>query len=360
MRSIEICAGAGGQALGLEGAGFAHAALVELDPAACATLKANRPGWNVVEGDVKGFSASGLGEVDLLAGGVPCPPFSVAGRRLGADDGRDLFPEALRLAQECSPKAVMIENVEGLFAPRFDGYRAGVERRLKKMGYVPFWGKTDACLFGVPQHRVRTVLVALRPGYAGGFVWPEGDGGPPVTVGEALGREMAAGGWAGAAAGAGAADAPAPTLVGGSRLHGGPDLGPTRAREAWARLGVDGRTLAEAPPGKDHTGMPRLTPAMAAIVQGFPAGWAFSGRKTAAYRQIGNAFPPPVARAFGLAIAAALRPGAGGEEAAGGKAGGDADGAGAAKSAGDAKSAGTPLKPRAGAAGTGRRQGPAC
>ena len=116
LKSIEICAGAGGQALGLEQAGFDHVALVEIEPPACATLRLNRPSWNVIEGDVHEFSASEYrGEVDLLAGGVPCPPFSVAGKQLGAEDERDLFPEALRLISECDPRAVMIENVKGIF-----------------------------------------------------------------------------------------------------------------------------------------------------------------------------------------------------------------------------------------------------
>ena len=94
MRSIEICAGAGGQALGLEQAGFEHVALIEIDKHACATLRKNRPGWHVIEDDVKNFSAIEYHGVDLLAGGVPCPPFSIAGKQLGNDDERDLFPEA--------------------------------------------------------------------------------------------------------------------------------------------------------------------------------------------------------------------------------------------------------------------------
>lgn len=99
--SIEICAGAGGQAIGLERAGFIHLALVEIEPRACETLRINRPHWNVIgppdhDGDVRNFSAAPFrGKVDLLAGGVPCPPFSVAGKQLGHLDERDLFPEAL-------------------------------------------------------------------------------------------------------------------------------------------------------------------------------------------------------------------------------------------------------------------------
>jgi len=86
MTSVEICAGAGGQSLGLERAGFEHDALVEIDDACCATLRTNRPQWNVLHGDVTRFDGRPYPGVDLLAGGVPCPPFSVAGKQLGAKD----------------------------------------------------------------------------------------------------------------------------------------------------------------------------------------------------------------------------------------------------------------------------------
>ena len=100
----------------------------------------------------------------------------------------------------------------------------------------------------------------------------------------------------------------APTIVGGSKKHGGPDLGPTRARAAWAAMGVNGLGIADEVPGPDFPvdRPPKLTVAMVARLQGFPDDWTITGRKTAAYRQVGNAFPPPVARALGTAIAAAL------------------------------------------------------
>jgi DNA (cytosine-5)-methyltransferase 1 len=98
----------------------------------------------------------------------------------------------------------------------------------------------------------------------------------------------------------------APTIVGGSKKHGGPDLGPTRAREKWRQMGVNGGSIAETAPEPDFVGLPRLTTRMVARLQGFPDDWHFTGKKTAAYRQIGNAFPPPVARALGQAIASAL------------------------------------------------------
>lgn len=308
LKSIEICAGAGGQALGLEQAGFDHTALVEIEKPACETLRANRPEWNVIEGDVHEFSAAPFkGTIDLLAGGVPCPPFSVAGKQLGSDDERDLFPEALRLVRECDPRAVMIENVRGIFYPKFSEYREMILGELHKMGYKTWWQLVQASDYGVSQLRPRAILVGIKEPWASHFTWPQPNQESAPTVGELLHDEMAANGWNGADAWAENADKIAPTLVGGSKKHGGADLGPTRAKKAWAELGVDGRGIVDQPPTEDFDGeMPRLTVKMAALVQGFPKDWDFFGRKTAAYRQVGNAFPPPVAKAVGTAIKEAL------------------------------------------------------
>jgi DNA (cytosine-5)-methyltransferase 1 len=306
MRSIEICAGAGGQALGLEQAGFEHIALVEIEPMACATLLKNRPHWNVIEGDVKSFSAKSYAGIDLLAGGVPCPPFSVAGKQLGHEDERDLFPEALRLVNECGTKAVMLENVRGLFDPKFDSYRENIKQQLENMGYKCFWKLIQANHYGIPQQRPRTILVALKERYAEFFIWPIGVLAPPPTVGQILYNEMAKNGWKGAKQWAEHANGIAPAIVGGSKKHGGADLGPTRARIAWEKLGVDGRGVADEPPQENFVGSPKLTVNMAALIQGFPAEWEFAGKKTPAYRQIGNAFPPPVAKAVGSAVLKAL------------------------------------------------------
>lgn len=309
LTCLEICAGAGGQSLGLEYADFSHVAAVEIDPDACETLRLNRQhAWKVVEMDVHQFDGRPYRGVDLLAGGVPCPPFSVAGKQLGADDERDLFPQALRLVRQCEPTAVMLENVRGLSTARFAGYREQVLGELHDLGYSADWQVLNACEFGVPQLRPRFILVAMKPDAYAHFEWPSAVGTPP-TVGEALHDLMAADGWKGAGAWASRANGIGPTLVGGSRKHGGPDLGPTRAREDWRKLGVDGKVLAEAPPGADAPAdhMPRLTLPMAAAIQGFPPDWRFYGRKTAAYRQIGNAFPPPVARAVGIRIRLAIQ-----------------------------------------------------
>ncbi len=320
LAALELCAGAGGQALGLERAGFRHVALVENDHHACETLRAVRRWKHVVrETDLQDFRAVRYSGVDLVAGGVPCPPFSRAGRRLGKQDERDLFPEALRVVAECLPRAVMIENVRNLLRPEFADYRTSVLGELDRLGYVADWQLLESCNFDVPQLRPRAVLVAFRGDLnvtfradvepvhgVTQFIWPT----PRrtlKTVGTVLRNEMKRNGWEGAAEWASRADDIAPTLVGGSKKHGGADLGPTQAKKQWRdRLGVDALGLADEPPGPGFVGRPRLTVPMAALLQGFPASWPFQGGKTAAYRQVGNAFPPPVAEAVGRAIIRAL------------------------------------------------------
>ena len=312
LTSVELCAGAGGQALGLELAGYEHLACVEYDEQACRTLRANRPEWNVVEDDLRAVvrrrELVDFAECDLLAGGVPCPPFSIASRQLGADDERDLFPAILDLAAQLGPRAILVENVRGLLSTKFRAYRAYIRRRLVALGYERLWWDiAQASDYGVPQLRPRALLVALRDDVEGTFAWPEPVVGR-VTVGETLVDLMGEEGWPYAEAWAQRANRIAPTLVGGSKKHGGPDLGPSRAKAEWATMGCDGSGLADQAPGPDFPAdhRPKLTVRMAARLQGFGDEWVISGGKTAQYRQIGNAFPPPVARGVGEAIAAAL------------------------------------------------------
>ncbi|MEU1492632.1 DNA (cytosine-5-)-methyltransferase [Streptomyces sp. NPDC005776] len=388
LTSIEICAGAGGQAIGLHGAGFKHLALVEIDSYASETLRGNiasleewsweREYCDVISGDVNDFSPipSGgdresdvkkaqkflgkplaRGDLSLLAGGVPCPPFSHAGKQLGKDDERDLFPRILELAEELLPKAVMIENVRGIKDAKFEEYRTyiqvrleggrarhpatGIEEDFEGLGYeICEWEVLEASDFGVPQLRPRAVLVAIRKDVLGDlkFVWPTATG-SPKSVFRALENSMdiryapylksggdvarlakeRLGRWKEKAQKAEVRKdfGVAPTLVGGSKKHGGADLGPSRAKAAWALLGVSGVGVANShdesvkknSQDRDlfREAGPMLTVEQAAIIQGFPSNWKFSGGKTAQYRQVGNAFPPPVAAAVGKAIADVLR-----------------------------------------------------
>jgi DNA (cytosine-5)-methyltransferase 1 len=320
LKVVEICAGAGGQSLGLHRAGFAHELALELDESAADTLRHNLTRVQGGEPDVKVgdvadpdlWTPEDYNGIDLLAGGVPCPPFSIAGKQLGSSDERDLFAWAVELAGRMRPRALMLENVRGLSTPRFSGYRQAVADRLAELGYWSEWRLLHASDFGVPQLRPRFVLVAMAEEHARHFVWPEPDANR-VTVGDVLRDLMAEDGWRYADKWAAVANRVAPTIVGGSKKHGGADLGPTRAKLAWAELMVDGKGIADGPPnGRDpsfRTKLPRLTNGMVARVQGWGKPgyeWEFLGRKTSVYRQIGNAFPPPVAEALGTSIADAL------------------------------------------------------
>ncbi|MEU2558898.1 DNA (cytosine-5-)-methyltransferase [Streptomyces longispororuber] len=378
--SVEICAGAGGQAIGLHQAGFRHLALVEIDRYAADTLAKNieahgiwawerdycdvLPPMDVNDFDpakhlVKSSEIYTEEGLDLLAGGVPCPPFSHAGKQLGRDDERDLFPRMLQLVEQLNPRAVMIENVRGIMDPKFADYREwiaarlqggtyrevdGQEARDEGLGYtVCNWGVLEASNFGVPQLRPRAILVAIRNDVLEDvkYEWPTATHEEPVSVAESLKASMrkryepyfdgehaerarsAYARWLKQAKdrdaelrGKGSAGI-APTLVGGSKKHGGADLGPSRAKAAWKQLGISGLGVAndaetmkkKKSEDRDLFGAdgPMLTVEQAAIIQGFPPGWEFSGGKTAQYRQVGNAFPPPVARAVGKSILDVLK-----------------------------------------------------
>ncbi|MEO5720958.1 MAG: DNA cytosine methyltransferase [Chthoniobacterales bacterium] len=304
---LELCAGGGGQTIGLEDAGFECVAAVEIEPIACETLKSNRPMLQVLNEDIRHFDGDRFAETDVVTAGVPCPPFSVAGKQLGKEDDRDLFPEVLRIIAKVRPKAVMLENVPGFASAKFSVYRNELLQTLRKLGFEVGFGVLNASHFGVPQLRPRFVLVGVRKPFAESFSWPI-DRSTPLTVGECLQDLMAENGWPGAEAWARRANNIAPTVVGGSKKHGGPDLGPTRAKLRWRELGVDGLGIADAAPSAEFPehASPKLTVRMVARLQGFPDRWMFAGRKTAAYRQVGNAFPPPVAAAVGAAIRHAL------------------------------------------------------
>lgn len=305
---LEICAGAGGQALGLDAAGFHHLGLVEIDKDAASTLRVNRPQWPVIEGDLRGLDLDAYEGIDLLAGGVPCQPYSPAGERQGADDERDLFPEALQLVRRLRPRALMLENVKGLLQAPNSVHRLRILADLADLGYDSEWRVLEGVKFGLPQNRHRAILVAFQPGFMHRFRWPEPLKAKAPTVGEALRDLMAAGGWPHVDEWVKRANGYAPTLIGGSQKKMGIDLAQQKSRESWLKIGVNpnGRTTAAPGPDTPADHIPKLTLAMMARIQDFPDEWKFQGSDLQAFHQIANAFPPRMAQAVGASIMRAL------------------------------------------------------
>ncbi|MFJ5639287.1 DUF6339 family protein [Streptomyces sp. NPDC093223] len=313
LTSFEICAGAGGQALGLERAGFDPVLLIDSKADACFSVDLNRPAWDVVCMDVVQFNPStrpDLIEVDLISGGLPRVKSSATVGRTEDTEERRVLRAAINLAGKIRPKTVLLENVPDLVDdPEFAADRAWMEYELQKNGFRTSWKILNAADFGVPQNRRSGFLVALRDPYFEHFSWPQPNETPPPTVGEVLGRSMSAGGWPGSDRWIRSAHRIAPALVGGSDRRGGADLGPTGSKKAWATVGVNGNSLGDEPPGPDFPldELPKLTVEQAAKIQAFPDDWKFFGGKTSRYRQVGHAMPPPLAAALGRALASALR-----------------------------------------------------
>lgn len=314
--SLELGVGVGGQALGLERAGFDPVIVIDDDPHACETLRANRPRWNVLKKDFKEFVGADceLATVDLLSGGVPSSPYSIAGKQEGAKDKRDLLVAAIYLAIELQPRAILLETTPSLLSPKFTQVRDEVEAELKHLGYSWEWNVLDAQHFGVPQTRRSCLLVAMRPDDFERFTWPTPTHDTAATVGQALRDSMASKGWRYADAWAAMADRVAPTIVGGSKKHGGADLGPTRTKRQWEELAVNAHALGDDVPDKDFVldprlgrhGLPKLTVEQVMRLQGLPDDLIVTGGKTARYKQVAQAFPPPLAEAVGRRIASAL------------------------------------------------------
>jgi len=309
---LEICSGAGAQALGLEQAGFDPVMLIDSKADACGTIARNRPNWQVRCEDVIDFDPAdhpSTYDVDLLSGGLPRIRSAAAVRRAEDENERRLLKAAVWLLTAVRPRALLLENLPDLVEKdEFADDRSWIEEELTHAGYRPYWQVLNAVDHGVPQNRRSGFLVAVADDCRTDFVWPEPTSGVAVTVGETLGASMATHGWPGAERWAERADRPAPALVGGSDRRGGPDLGPTGSKRAWASLGIDGNGIADDYPSVDFPfdGLPRLNVRQAATIQAIPEDWIIHGRKTSAYRQIGHAMPPPLATAVGRAVANAL------------------------------------------------------
>ncbi|MGW6944135.1 DNA cytosine methyltransferase [Streptomyces xanthophaeus] len=340
LTSLEICAGAGGMALGLEAAGFEPVALVEKDARTCGTLSGNRPHWNVVQVPLEEFEPGDhaqVYDVDLLSAGMPRIKSAATVNRPEDVEERQLFRCALYLVGPVQPRAVLFDNVpEMVQGDAFSEEREEIREELEHLGYRLHWRVLNAKDFGVPQDREHGLMVAMKEEFADGFTWPD-----PVVqvpaVGDVLHASMHARGWAHADTWRDHARRVAPTIVGGSDRRGGADLGLSGSKAIWRTIGINGGTVANADAqedlkaqdkpsvhwdlsgkgwglGAEPQDMPALTVAQAALVQGFPGTWRIHGLKTHAYRQVGHAVPPPLAAAVGRRIARALR-GAGGSDA---------------------------------------------
>ncbi|MBF6329228.1 DNA cytosine methyltransferase [Nocardia transvalensis] len=320
LRSLDVCAGGGGLALGLEQAGFHPVLLVEQLTEACNTLRRNRPGWKVIQADLHDFDPDEhrtTWDVDLLSAGLPRVQASAAvSRTRGSDIELDLLKVTTWLVHGVQPRALLIENVANIVTKdTYRPIRTFIREELDNLGYESKWFIVNAADFGVPQDRKLGILVAFKGHELARFQLPQPiTSDQRITVGEALCESMKSRGWLGADRWATRANEVAPTLVGGSMDRGGADLGPTGTKRAWARMGVNASSLADDVPAADfhwdpdvgREGMVKLTVPQTAILQGFPTEWQFEGRKTRRYRQIGHATPPPVAKALGQAIRLAL------------------------------------------------------
>ena len=320
---IELFAGAGGLALGLEQAGFEGLAYVEINGDACETLRKNRTEWNVIEGDVHKIDFRQYdGQVDLVSGGFPCQAFSMAGKRLGFGDIRGtLFAEVIRCANETHPKMLLMENVKGLLS--HDGGRTfeTIRHEVEKAGYSLQWEIMNASYHGVGQARERIVMIGIRDDLSGkiSFEYPE-PGDRQTTLRDALDGVHDSPGVQYSEKKAKVLDLVPP---GGCWVDLPQDIAreymkssydsPGGKRGMARRLSWDRPclTLTTSPSQKQtercHPDETRpLTVREYARVQSFPDDWEFAGGIGSQYRQIGNAVPVEMARRIGVQIIKAL------------------------------------------------------
>jgi DNA (cytosine-5)-methyltransferase 1 len=308
LTSLEICAGAGGQAIGLHAAGFHALGIYERNKNAVKTLKANPALGRVYNEDITKVDFTRYrGEVALVAGGVPCQGHSSIGKMRGREDERDLFLEAVRIVDEVRPRAFFFENVKGFNFEKNTGYRAELHDKFAALGYdsqvFSFFGSD----LGLAQARPRVAFVGFRDGLMSRFRMPPAFPQWRTTVGEALLDLVAERGWEGAEHWAkNMADHIGPTIVGGSEESGRLAFSSKLRAPVWEAMGIDPMGLAAEAPGPDHKGLFKFTLRMGARLQGFPDEWNFRGPAYQQKRQIANALPPVMARAVGLAIYSAL------------------------------------------------------
>ncbi|MBR5033256.1 MAG: DNA (cytosine-5-)-methyltransferase [Treponema sp.] len=323
--TVELFAGAGGLALGMEMAGLSHVFLNEFDHTACETLRKNRPNWNVVEGDIHSIDFSPLRDtIDVLSGGFPCQAFSYAGKKLGFEDARGtLFFEYARAVKEINPKICIAENVKGLLSHENGKTLEGMISVLNELGYKVLEPRIlKAINYNVPQKRERLVLVAIRNDIDINFEYPKPsrriftlqdalkkgdlyDTDVPDSIGqkypkrkaEILSKVPQGGYWR---------DLPLDLqkeYMMKSFYLGGGKTGMAR-RMAWDEPCL---TLTCAPAQKQtercHPDETRpFTVREYARIQTFPDDWIFAGSMSQQYKQIGNAVPVNLAKEIGFSV----------------------------------------------------------
>lgn len=326
---LELFAGAGGLAIGLEQAGIKCVALNEIDKWACNTLRKNRPNWNVLEGDIKNFDFKPYyNKADIVTGGFPCQAFSYAGKKLGLADARGtLFYEFARVVKEVNPLICIGENVRGLLSHENGKTLEGMISILDEIGYNVMPIKVlKAINFNVPQKRERLILVGIRKDIASKYHYPKPskkiynlvdalkkgvlyDCDVPISAGvkypktkkEILDLVPQKGYWR---------DLPInlqKEYMGGSFFLGGGKTGMAR-RIGWDEPCL---TLTCSPAQKQtercHPDETRpFTVREYARIQTFPDEWDFQGSVAQQYKQIGNAVPVNLAKEVGYSIISLL------------------------------------------------------
>ena len=323
ITNIELFAGAGGLALGLEEAGIEGLAFIEFDHDACNTLRTNRPNWNVIEDDIANVDFTEFkGKVDLVSGGAPCQAFSYAGKRLGFGDTRGtLFAEFARCLKETEPKMFLFENVKGMLT--HDGGRTfkTIKHEFESLGYEIQYEVLNAAYYGVGQKRQRLIVIGIRSDLKDKikFNYPKAE--EEMTVLKDVLKDVPdspyqpysekkkkvmdlvppGGSWV---------DLPediAKDYMGKSYYSSGGKRGMAR-RISWDEPSL---TLTTSPSQKQtercHPDETRpFTVREYARIQSFPDNWKFEGSLGQQYKQIGNAVPVELARRLGVEIVNAL------------------------------------------------------
>lgn len=323
LTSIDLFCGAGGLSLGLGRVGFRPVLGLDLNKDACATYSRAFPEATVLQESVTGISFRQWSGVDLIAGGPPCQPFSNGGKRLAAEDSRDMLPEFVRAVNEALPSVFILENVAGLLAPRnrayFDSILATISRRYTILPPR----LVNAADYGVPQKRLRVMVIgSLNRRIA--FPTPTHCPDRHVKCGSVIQRgailghanpskvvyakrpDLRQSPYAGQLFNGGGRalnlDQPAPTILasaGGNKTHfiDELDLVPRYHKHLWSG-------------GKPETGAllggRRLTVLESALLQSFPEEMVFEGSRSSQYAQIGNAVPPRLAEVVGASVALAF------------------------------------------------------